>query len=231
VSYRERPTAVPGVVLWERTVERGSPRTRILPDGCLDVIWDGRRLFVAGPDSTARWHEEGRTARYVGIRCSGGRGPALLGVPADEMRDRTLDLSDVSDERQIRALTERTATDPVPSLEAWLVDRAASWRLDPVGPRVVEWAGAGAAVSKMAGLLGLTTRQLHRRCLSAFGYGPRHLTRVLRLSRALEAARESRSLARVSALSGYADQAHLCREVRDLVGTTPALLLGELGLR
>ena len=231
MSYRERPTAVRGVVLWERAVEPGQRRTRILPDGCLDVIWDGRRLFVAGPDSTARWHEEEPAGRYVGLRCSGGSGPALLGVPADEVRDRTPDLSDLGDARQIRALAGRTATDPQASLEAWLVDRAASWRLDPVGPRVVEWAGAGTSVSEMAVRLGLTTRQLHRRCLSVFGYGARHLTRVLRLGRALEEAGECRSLARIAALSGYADQAHLCREVRDLVGTTPALLLGELGLR
>ena len=222
---------MPGVVLWERAVEPGQRRTRILPDGCLDVIWDGRRLFVAGPDSTARWHEEEPVARYVGLRCSGGRGPALLGVPADEVRDRTPELSDLGDTRQIRALVERTAIDPAPSLEAWLVDRAGSWRLDPLGPRVLEWADNGTSVSEMAEWVGLTTRQLHRRCLAVFGYGARHLTRVLRLGRALEAAGECRSLARTAAVSGYADQAHLCRDVRDLAGTTPALLLAELGLR
>jgi transcriptional regulator GlxA family with amidase domain len=36
------------------------------------------------------------------------------------------------------------------------------------------------------------------------------------------------SLARVSARTGFADQAHLSREVRDLAGTTPGNLLREL---
>ncbi len=231
MSYRERTTAVPGVALWQRVVQPGQGRTRILPDGCVDVIWDGRRLFVAGPDSTARWHSEEPGARYLGLRCSGGRGPALLGIPADEVRDRSPDLSDIGTIGQVRTLTERTATDPAQSLEAWLVDRAASWRLDPAGPQIAEWAEAGASAAQMARRLGLSTRQLHRRCLSAFGYGPRHLTRVLRLGRALQSAGECPSLARLAAASGYADQAHLCREVRDLVGTTPARILAELGHR
>src|SRR5262249_31447417 len=54
VTYRERPTAVPGVVLWQRTSQG---RSRIMPDGCLDLVWDGRELFVAGPDTAARWHD------------------------------------------------------------------------------------------------------------------------------------------------------------------------------
>ena len=28
----------------------GSPEP-VLPDGCMDIIWDGERLFVAGPDT------------------------------------------------------------------------------------------------------------------------------------------------------------------------------------
>ncbi|OAX54548.1 hypothetical protein A6R73_03440 [Xanthomonas translucens pv. poae] len=27
--------------------------TQVLPDGCVDLIWDGRALFVAGPDHCA----------------------------------------------------------------------------------------------------------------------------------------------------------------------------------
>jgi len=26
---------------------------RVLPDGCVDVVWNGERLFVTGPDETA----------------------------------------------------------------------------------------------------------------------------------------------------------------------------------
>jgi AraC-like DNA-binding protein len=67
-------------------------------------------------------------------------------------------------------------------------------------------------------------RQLHRRSRTAFGYGPKTLSRVLRLQRALAVAGEGASYAEVAARSGYADQPHLTREVRALTGLTPGRL-------
>jgi AraC-like DNA-binding protein len=229
--YRERPTAVPGVVLWEKVVEPGSEHARILPDGCLDLLWDGRRLFVAGPDSTARWHDSLAGTRYVALRFSGGAGPAVLGVPADELRDQTPGLEDLWPSAEMRFLAERVAADPVDTLEAFAVERAASWQVDGFGPRVLAMAKAGLPVATMADRLGMSTRQLHRRCLPTFGYGPRRLARVVRMGRALDMARTCAPLAQVATGCGYADQAHLCSEIRDLAGTTPTVLLGELHLR
>jgi len=83
----------------------------------------------------------------------------------------------------------------------------------------------------MADQLGLSERQLHRRCLPVFGYGPRRLARILRMSRALDEADAGRPLAQVAADCGYADQAHLCRDVLALTGATPTELLGELRQR
>jgi AraC-type DNA-binding domain-containing proteins len=73
--------------------------------------------------------------------------------------------------------------------------------------------------------VGLSPRQLHRRSLDAFGYGPKTLARVLRLNRALTLARAGVELADVAATTGYADQAHFARDVRELTGTTARALL------
>lgn len=51
---------------------------------------------------------------------------------------------------------------------------------------------------------------------------------MLRLSRALILGRNGMPLARVATDRGFADQAHLSREMRDLAGTTPTVLFGEL---
>jgi AraC-like DNA-binding protein len=215
-------------VLWRRTVGPGPESMRILPDGCLDLIWDGHRLFVAGPDSTARWHHSAGGASYVGLRFSGGTGPALLGLPADEVLDSSPDLADVWPSRAARSLADRVAADPVPEMEAWAVRRAATRDVNPIGARVLSMAWGQTPVAAMADQLGLSTRHLHRRCLPVFGYGPRRLARVLRLGRALDEARRGLPLARVAVDSGYVDQAHLNREVRALAGTTPTVLLREL---
>jgi AraC-like DNA-binding protein len=215
-------------VLWERDVGPAPGPTRILPDGCLDLLWDGRRLTVAGPDTAARWHASPPGTRYAALRFSGGTGPAMLGVPADELRDQTAYLDELWPTAEARALSEQVAADPVAALMDFAVRRAAALEpVEPLGSRVLSMAAHGTSVAEMADRLGLGVRQLHRRCLPLFGYGPRHLSRVVRLNRALEAARVGTPLAAVAAGCGYADQAHLSREVRDLVGTTPSDLLRE----
>ncbi|MFD7653946.1 helix-turn-helix domain-containing protein, partial [Actinosynnema sp. NPDC059797] len=63
-----------------------------------------------------------------------------------------------------------------------------------------------------------------RRSLAAFGYGPKVLHRVLRFDRAVALARRGVPFADVAHRTGYADQSHLSREVRELAGVP----LGQL---
>ncbi len=81
-------------------------------------------------------------------------------------------------------------------------------------------------VRGLADEIGLSERQLHRRCLSTFGYGAKTLHRVLRFQDALRRARAGDDLARVAHESGYADQAHMARDVSALAGTTMTTLIG-----
>jgi AraC-like DNA-binding protein len=231
VTYSERATFVAGATMWRRSAEPAPTPGLILPDGCMDLLWDGARLFVAGPDTTARWHQAPEEVSYTAIRFSGGTGPALLGVPADELRDQTPDLDELWPSGDVRRLVEQVAADPVAALEAWIVGRAASRKVDPLGSRVLKMASVGTPVAVMADYLGLSTRQLHRRCIPVFSYGPRRLARILRMGRALEKVRAGTPLAQVAATCRYVDQAHFCREVRALTRTTPARLLQELNRR
>jgi AraC-like DNA-binding protein len=68
---------------------------------------------------------------------------------------------------------------------------------------------------------------LHRRSLTAFGYGPKTLARILRLQRALALARKGVPFAETAARAGYADQAHLARDVRELAGMPLGQLVGS----
>ncbi|MEU4751642.1 helix-turn-helix transcriptional regulator, partial [Micromonospora tulbaghiae] len=98
---------------------------------------------------------------------------------------------------------------------------------DPVGARVAARLAAGATVAATAAEVGLGERALHRRSRALFGYGPKTLARILRMRRALDLARTGAPLAEVAVRSGYADQAHLTREVRELAGVPPTRLLGR----
>jgi AraC-like DNA-binding protein len=101
----------------------------------------------------------------------------------------------------------------------------------PPDPLVAEAAhqlsGPGARVGLVARQLGISERQLHRRCVAAVGYGPVLLRRVLRFRRVvsrIDAGGALDDLAGLAAGAGYADQAHLTRESQDLAGLAPAAL-------
>jgi AraC-like DNA-binding protein len=110
-----------------------------------------------------------------------------------------------------------------------------SWRTAAVDDRVRHAArrllsSPAADAAAVAGEVGVTGRQLRRLLLYHTGLGCRSLQRVGRLQRFLRLADlewPATTLATLAAVAGYADQAHLSREVRELAGTTPRALLRE----
>ncbi|GGR96881.1 AraC family transcriptional regulator [Streptomyces aureoverticillatus] len=211
---------------------QGTPAaSAVLPDGCMDLLWTEGRLFVAGPDTHAYRTGTGETTapgRYVGVRFAPGTAPALLGAPAHELRDQRVELTDLWRAAEVRRLTARVdaADDPMAALEAVAGERAADRPPpDPLLTEVVRSLNAGRGVAETADAAGIGARQLHRRALPAFGYGPKTLARVLRLQRALALARSGLPYADTATLAGYADQAHLARDVKELTGMRLSELL------
>jgi AraC-like DNA-binding protein len=228
--YAERPSRLSGAVVWTNRPPQDGV-SAVLPDGCIDLLWHEGRLLVAGPDTRAHV-PQGEPGVWVGLRFYPGTAPALLGVPAYELLDRRVDLSELWPAAKVRRLTRgvQAATDPATALEELALYQAAE--VDPPDPllrQVVRALDAGDQVAATADRLGLGARQLHRRSLSAFGYGPKTLARILRLQRALALARAGVALADTAARTGFADQAHLARDVRELAGTPMRELLSVGG--
>jgi AraC-like DNA-binding protein len=235
--YREwRPPAALAAhvdCLWRRDAPSASAATvRVVPDGCADLMWQHAggevETLVAGPDSRVQFTELAAGTRMAGLRFAPGVASTVLGVPLDELRDQRVPLGElwgpVANE-----LAEQGAAVNEPAL---LLAAAAQARISdsPDGSNRaivcgLEAANGSGAVGRLAGELGMSERQLHRRCLTAFGYGPKVLQRVLRFQRALRLARAGGRLADVAAVSGYADQAHLARETRRLAGVPLTQLL------
>ncbi|MGI5130443.1 DUF6597 domain-containing transcriptional factor [Pseudonocardia sp. CA-107938] len=224
MPYRERrpPAALSEAVEAVWTLD--SPAGAVLPDGCMDLVWSNDRLLVAGPDTAP--DDRRRTGAAAGVRFRPGALPALLGVPGSALRDRRVPLAELQPAPARAALARiESGADPL----AALVELAAQLPGTPAEPwrrSVLRGAAAGRPASDLADALGWTTRTLHRHCLTAFGYGPATLRRVLRFRRALALLQAGRAPADVAAVAGYADQPHLSREVRELAGATPAQLSG-----
>lgn len=215
-------------VAGERHVER------VIPDGCVDLVFSEGELVIAGPDTASVELCAEANRSFVGVRFRAGVAPVALGVPANALLDQRVAARDVLGSG-ISRLSEELARAPSARQGAQLLAAAATtWLRDQapdalvigavsaLGQRDADW-----TVSTLAAVLGVSERQLRRRFVAAVGYGPKLFERVLRLRRFISAAKgPGPALAALALDAGYADQSHLTRECRELSGLTPAQLLG-----
>lgn len=241
-EYREHPPPEPlrrhVSCVWTAVVGAAAPAVAwVLPDACLDLMCIDGRLMVAGPDTGPMPATLPAGTRIAGVRFRPGAAPGLLGVPSDALRDQRVPLDDLWG-AEARQLTDAVVPAmAVPDVAVRVLTSALSSRLSTAGTPDSLVAGLTAelvrshrppGMAAVAARLGVSERQLHRRCVSAVGYRPKLLGRVLRLRRFLTLSRradDSFGLADLAAAAGYADQAHLTRECRVLAGRTPSQLV------
>jgi AraC-like DNA-binding protein len=240
------------VCRWHQHV--GSDRAqRVVPDGCVDLIWlAGRKLIVAGPATRVTMASLPAGSTTVGVRFAPGAGSGLVGLPLSELCDLDVDVAELwgadAAGRLEEALADAgsgavagAATAQLDLLEhAVLARRADAPPLDRLvlaAAAAVGWAPT--PVRDLGAAFGVSERQLLRRFGAAVGYGPKILTRVMRFQRFVTAAWADPSaalgqgdaggagggLGQLALEAGYADQAHLSRECRRLAGVSPRQLL------
>ncbi len=157
---------------------------------------------------------------------------ALLGHPAGVLGSSVLDVTDVMGRRGSelldRVLEARDWESRFAAVERVLAaDLRREWT---PAPEVSEaWTalvrtGGRIPVHQLARHVGWSRRHLGDRFRRELGLTPKAAGRVIRFDRSHTAlTRPTRSgLAQIAAECGYADQAHLTREWRDLAGTTPS---------
>jgi AraC-like DNA-binding protein len=233
-AYREHrpPAGLESVVacVWERE-SSGGPASRVVPDGCVDLIWLAEReLTIAGADTRPREVALPAGSVTCGIRLRPGTAGALLGFPASELRDDQVAAEVVWGKRVAGLEAALAHAAPARRLQL-LTDTVAERGIVPdqlVLAAVSRLAAPGARVADVAAAVGYSERQLNRRVLAAVGYGPKMLVRVARLRRLMALGTEP--LAARALEAGYASQAHMTDEVRHLTGLTPVRFLEDAEL-
>jgi AraC-like DNA-binding protein len=222
--------------LWVSVIppDGGQAIQQVYPDGCIDLIWQsGHGAYLAGPDTGPAPAELPAATIVVGARFRPGAGGPAIGLPLSDLRDQRVDLADC-----LPALARQLPADLPPTIALNLVTRLAAQLVSagPPDPLVLEGtrllARGDTSVTKMSSELAVSERQLRRRFDAAVGYGPKMLYRVLRFRRALahlQAAARDGDLAALAIEAGFADQAHLTREITSLTGLPPAALARTLG--
>jgi AraC-like DNA-binding protein len=186
---------------------------------------------VVGPRRHAVWLRfQGRTDQ-VNVSFFPGAAGAFVGLPVPELVGRMASPDDVwpHDFREAVAELEPLPPDQrIGGLGDLLLARLEP-RLEPSGQvreavRLIRARRGRVTVRWLAGQVNLSVSQLERSFTRHVGAGPKLLARQTRVSAVAAEAmmRASPGWAFLAAKYGYADQAHLVRDFRELTGLTPS---------
>jgi AraC-like DNA-binding protein len=231
------------------------------PEAATTLVWrttgdDPGELFVLGPRTRAVYHEPKDVPLCVRVRLAYGAVPAVLGVPAGELVDRVVpltqlwgragaclsaELAAVADGRTAGSLVLAAVRDRISA--AVPARHVGSGLVAAAARELSVHAPDAARVGRTAGRLGLSERHLRTIFATEVGLGPKQYARISRIRTALSRLhvherhgtdpysrrRQQTGLAGIAAATGYTDQAHLTAEFRDLMQVTPgAFVRGAL---
>jgi AraC-like DNA-binding protein len=233
--------------LWrvEDSQPSGEPET-ICPDGRPEIVVhlgsamanQPRYLLVGQMDAPLTIVPSGAVV-MVGARLSPAGLHRLLPIPQDRIAGHILSLDAVWTQWTKRTADQvssaRTPDDQLNAferaIEALVPDDAAasSDRGVEAALMALRLRGGNASITRLAADAGVSRRQFERRFRERVGLPPRLYARIIRFHRAFQGlGRESG--ASIAARCGYADQAHLVREIRRFGGQTPSVLAAADGL-
>jgi AraC-like DNA-binding protein len=189
--------------------------------------------FLAGLHTRLTTVAGERTFSCVELRLTPLGTRRLLGLPLHEVTDRSLPLDELLPGAETLVEHLRDVRDweaRFDLVESFLGRRLAD---SPPPPRELEWAwrelvrsGGRVRVRALARELDWSPRRLIDRFRDQVGLPPKAVARVIRFNRAVTALSSGTPrIAEVAAACGYADQAHLARDVRAFGGITPGELV------
>jgi AraC-like DNA-binding protein len=220
--------------------EKAAHFDRIFPDGAADIVLAGDELTAHGSSTSFRLMPRLPSA---GMRIRRGAAKTVLGVNPAEIEHGPV-LLEALWGRSVQTLHARASLAPTPiaQIEAFadfLSERFATGvQSDSVvlaATRLLDHSAA-LGMRAMTERLDISERQLRRRFRDQFGFGIKQYARIVRFQRVVDAVRIHKrgagacqpSWAGMAADYGYADQAHLIREVAEFAGLTPVELLQAL---
>jgi AraC-like DNA-binding protein len=213
----------------------GALSDRVLPDGCIDLIFrggDGAGLFSSALIERPIYFESGLRAWFVGVRFRPAMARAILDIEPVDCRDRDIPAAMI--DSGFAALEEELQACASPEVALALLGRRVDARLarrerfaPPARVReavtLLARGGNAVQVHRVALALGIAERSLHRDLVRWTGLAPKSMARILRMQRTIAAIRAGRMpLADLALRMGYADQAHMTRELTELAGFTPS---------
>jgi AraC-like DNA-binding protein len=216
---------------------------RIVADDAPHVIYyrysdpvaktERHRLNVVG--ARERYADVDCTHRLftVGARLRAGAVPALLGMPAHELTNRVLAADLLVRFDTLSRFSGDDPTDARAQVERFI--RELARRGNPVDRRTRALVrlrpSADASLARFADELGVTDRALRSWSSQHLGLGLKRCLSIRRLHNAIESrlVAPRATWSRIAAAHGFADQSHLVRDCRAMLGESPSEFLARAG--
>ncbi len=239
--YREVPLPAPltrfALCAWQFLLEPADPpvvQHQVPPDGTTNLVLirsedGGLYPRLVGPSLAAFAVPVVQGWSYAGVRLRPEAARAVIGIDpqaahADELAPDgpfapiLADLADLigagTDWQRTRSFF--AGLTPVDAAIAAAVDRM-------IG------SGGTLPVARLAALAQLSERQFRRRFHAATGITPKQYADVQRVRRALIISLDDGNWAGIAHDSGFADQPHLARDIKERFGASPRRVAGYLG--
>jgi AraC-like DNA-binding protein len=169
----------------------------VVPDGCVDLVWWGDRIVVAGPDISSAHSVPTPGTTLLGLRFQPGTAVGWLGLPLSEIVGRQVDLGEVWGQRarDLSAMIADAAT-AADRLRVWqsqllqlMPDQVPDLEMRAVFDAMKRGGADPRKLRSIQDRLAVSERTLRRRCHAHFGYGPKTLDRILRFQSVVRTAR------------------------------------------
>jgi AraC-like DNA-binding protein len=222
-------------LMWYQQRDATSPCVEAaLPEGTVELVFDlenrDRPGVVIGPHSRPFAIHVDRRQSVLGVHFKPGGVSPFLNLPADELHNQVVSAQDIWGEtaRTLRDSLNDASSIPemLNLLERFLCMHLSSPLLHPAVSYGIWQLNRPAATSSISGItdaVGLSERRFAQVFREQVGLKPKLFARVRRFQRVLRQVNTTPHVdwAEVAARRGYADQAHLIHEFRDMAGLSP----------
>lgn len=219
VTGRSNVAPLPGVeAFWSSERIGALFAERVLPTGRAQVIvdLDTGVATIVGPRTVSAVVVPPR--RAVGFALSGSGLARIVGGDAHQLVDAVIDLGDLD-----RGLPHAPASGCDAALRALAVHLVQRFEVDDRIVAAEHLLRSGAPATSVPSQLGFDRRKFVPAFRGLVGLAPKHYEVLGRLQRTTAVLRSGTDtvLATIAAERGFADQAHMCRDVRRHTGHTP----------
>ncbi len=239
-EFEPAPELEPYVAsFWSFTVDpaAGPVEHWVPPDGCISLAFrrGSPMAVVLGPWTVPLTPPVVAGDAFFGVRFWPGAAAGLLPIEPRRLKDKVVAAAEFPSLAWSAPLAAELWARRDGALDVAVAARTLTALLPGARPldgvavtaaRRVMATGGEVPIAALAQASGLSPRQFRRRFTAAVGLSPKELARIWRLRRCALAALEASSSeaarwAELAAAHGFADQAHLVREFRHLLGLPP----------